>query len=171
MSKSESLHYLVIHCTATAKGKPYTKDDVLRWHTAPKHSGGRGWTRPGYSDMIYLDGKLVNLIPFNTDDIVDPWEISNGIEGINGKSRHIVYVGGLDTEGKKSMDTRTDIQKHTMEVYVKYMVLRHPDIKIFGHNQALTANGKACPSFNVPEWLRQIGIGEKNIHAEATAKQ
>lgn len=157
------INYFVIHCTATPLGKHFTKDDIIRWHTTPVHLGGRGWNRPGYSDIIYLDGQLVNIIPYNTDDTVDLWEISNGATGINGISRHCVYVGGMDAENKKPMDTRTEAQRKTLEVLVKYNVLRYPHIQVMGHYQAPNANGKACPSFEVPEWLREIGIDEKNI--------
>ncbi len=53
------LNYLVIHCTASPEGAALTKDDIIRMHTNPKHLGGRGWNRPGYSDIVYLDGELV----------------------------------------------------------------------------------------------------------------
>jgi N-acetylmuramoyl-L-alanine amidase len=161
------LNYLVIHCTATPEGRPVTKDDIIHWHTDPKTKGGRGWNRPGYSDIIYLDGKLVNIIPFNTDDFVDQWEISNGVAGINGNSCHIVYVGGMDESGKITKDTRTKEQLETMETYVKYTVKRHPHITILGHNEAPNANEKACPSFNVGDWLRAIGIPKVNIFKSA----
>ncbi len=157
------LNYIVIHCTATPEGREVTKEDIIRWHTSPKHKGGRGWRRPGYSDMIYLDGSLVNIIPFNQDDVVDPWEISNGARGINGVSRHVVYAGGLEKAGKKAKDTRTKEQLYTLEAYVRFMLLRHPGIQILGHNQAPGAN-KACPSFDVPKWLKSLGIPEKNIY-------
>ena len=163
MSKLNQLDYLVIHCTDTPAGKAYYADDIIRWHTTPVHLRGRGWSRPGYNDMIYLNGALVNLIPFNTDDFVDLWEVANGAEGINGRSRHIVYVGGKDPLKGTPLDTRTDAQKETMEIYVKYLLKRHPQIQILGHNQSPRAKGKACPCFDVPEWLRQIGIPKKNI--------
>jgi N-acetylmuramoyl-L-alanine amidase len=164
MSKLNFLNFLVIHCTATPIGKAFTKDDIIRWHTNPLHLGGRGWSRPGYSDIVYLDGSLVNLIPYNTDDFVDLWEISNGVEGINGRSRHIVYVGGMDKENKIPQDTRNEEQKETLEIYVKYTIKRHPEIQVLGHYQAPNAKGKACPSFNVPEWLESIGVQSNNIY-------
>jgi len=166
------LTYLVIHCTATPEGRHTDADDIVRWHTAPKERGGRGWSRVGYSDMIYLDGELVNLTPYNQDNRIDDPEMTWGVKGINAKSRHVVYVGGLaydyetpldddDKPGYMAADTRTPEQLHAMEIYVKYMILRHPHIKVAGHNQFAA---KACPSFNVPKWLRWIGIPEKNIY-------
>lgn len=173
------LTYLVIHCTATPAGRDIQKDDIIRWHMSPKSQGGRGWDRLGYSDMIYLDGSLVNLTPYNQDNKVDPWEITWGASGINSKSRHMVYAGGLALDPELEMldeddlddipfndryvphDTRTPAQLDTMEVYVRYMIKRHPKIKVAGHNQFAS---KACPSFNVPKWLRSIGIAEENIY-------
>ncbi len=157
------LNYLVIHCTATAQDREVTKDEIIHWHTNPKHKGGRGWRRPGYADIIYLDGSLINIIPFNQDEQVDAWEITNGAKGINGISRHLVYVGGLDAAGENAKDTRTSAQKQTLETYVKFTVLRHPDIQILGHQQAPGAS-KDCPSFDVPEWLKSIGIADKHIY-------
>jgi N-acetylmuramoyl-L-alanine amidase len=173
------LTYLVIHCTATPAGRDIQKDDIIRWHLSPKSKGGRGWKRLGYSDMIYLDGSLVNLTPYNQDSKVDPWEMTWGARGINAKSRHVVYAGGLELDPELAMmgeddleevpfndryvpsDTRTPEQKETLEVYIRYMIKRHPNIKVAGHNQFAS---KACPSFNVTRWLRSIGIKEKNIY-------
>ena len=164
----QHLKYLVIHCTATLSGVPVSKSDILHWHTAPKKQGGRGWRKAGYSDMIHLDGSLENIIPFNQDPYVDSWEISNGAKGINGVSRHLVYVGGMcikENQAKQqqivSADTRTAAQKQALAVYVNYMILRHPKIKVLGHNQV---SDKSCPSFDVPKWLRQIGILEQHIY-------
>ena len=161
----EPLNYLIIHCTATPEGREVSKDDIIGWHTRPKHKGGRGWNRPGYSDMIYLDGSLVNLLPFNQDNRVDLWEITNGAKGVNGQSRHVVYVGGMDKEGKNAKDTRTDAQKKTLETYVKFMLLRHPQLQILGHDQAPGSN-KACPSFDVPNWLEQIGVAPIHVYKQ-----
>ena len=157
------LLYYVIHCTATPEGRPVSKDDIIRWHTNPVHLGGRGWSRPGYADMIYLGGELVNIIPFNTDDYVDLFEISNGVVGLNGNAHHVVYVGGMDKANKVPTDTRTKEQLYTLEIDIKYTLLRHPDILFLGHNEAPNAHGKACPSFNVSSYLRSIGIPERNI--------
>lgn len=154
------LKYLVIHATATPSGMKVTPEDIRFWHTSapPK---GRGWRQVGYSDMILLDGTLVNLVPYNDDDNVDRWEITNGVAGINSQSRHVVYVGGTDKQ-LKAKDTRTPEQIQTLVDYVRRTILKHPDILVAGHNQF--TNLKACPSFHVPLWLRQIGVDERNIY-------
>lgn len=155
------LKYLVIHCTATPEGRKVTRKDIEQWHLIE-----RGWSRVGYSDMIHLDGGLENLVPFDQDDTVDHWEVTNGAKGFNGIARHVVYVGGSSSNMEPWMnayppkDTRTDQQLEALEIYVKYMVLRHPEIQVCGHNQL---SNKACPSFDVPVWLGNIGISGKNI--------
>lgn len=153
------LQYLVLHCTATPAGMRVTPEDIRFWHTSapPK---GRGWRQVGYSDMILLDGTLVNLVPYNDDDNVDRWEITNGVAGINSQSRHVVYVGGTDKQ-LKAKDTRTPEQLQTLSDYVRRTILKHPDIKVAGHNQFAA---KACPSFSVPLWLSSIGVDTRNIY-------
>jgi hypothetical protein len=111
--------------------------------------------------MFHLDGEVERLVENNGDDTVDPWEITNGVAGINSVSRHIVYVGGLDATGKLPKDTRTMWQDMSLEQYVKDFVARHPRIKVAGHNQFAA---KACPSFDVPKWCEEIGIEPKNIY-------
>lgn len=157
------LNYLVIHCTDTPEGRSVTREDIIHWHTSPVSKGGRGWSKPGYADMVTLEGRLISIVPFDTNDVVDPWEVTNGAAGINGIARHIVYVGGKDKKMRSPKDTRTPAQCEVMAAYVKYMVLRHPSIQVLGHNQ-VPGSGKTCPNFNVPEWLRSIGIDEKNIY-------
>ncbi len=151
---SKRIKYLIIHCTATPEGRKVTKSDIEEWHLQ-----GRGWKRLGYTDMIHLDGSLENLTPFDSDSVIENHEMTWGAKGINQVSRHLVYVGGV-AKNMKTKDTRTADQKETLETYVKYMLLRYPWIKVAGHNQFAA---KDCPSFDVPKWLRSIGVENKNI--------
>lgn len=159
---SKSIQYLVIHCTATKAGREVSSDEIRRWHTDPVSKGGRGWKQVGYTDMIHLDGRIERLVKNNEDANVDPWEITNGAKGYNAVSRHIVYVGGCDAtkdaKGKyPSKDTRTDAQKEALKHYVLDFHKRFPKVKIIGHYQV--AN-KSCPCFDVPKWLKEIGINQ-----------
>ena len=146
--------FLIIHCTATPEGRGVSENDIRTWHTAPKPTGN-GWQQVGYTDMITLDGTVINLVPNNDDGYVDPWEITNGAVGKNSISRSIVYVGGLATDGRTAKDTRTAAQRATLARYVKSFHAKHPTVRIIGHNEVAK---KACPSFNVQTWLKQIGI-------------
>jgi len=133
------LKYLMIHCTATPEGREVTAEDIRKWH---------------------IEGRIVNLTPFDQDDEVESWELTNGARGMNGISRHIVYSGGMDKEYKYAKDTRTEEQEYVMRAYVIETVARYPDIKVCGHNQF---SKKACPSFDVPTWLLGV-IPQENIY-------
>lgn len=152
-----SMKYLVLHCTATPEGREVTSGEIRHWHTDPVKKGGRGWKQVGYTDMIHLDGRVERLVRNNEDAEVDPWEVTNGAKGYNTVSRHVVYVGGVSKDGKTAKDTRTEAQLKAMTAYVRDFHERFPQIRIVGHGE-LPGVKKACPSFNVQEWLRSIGI-------------
>lgn len=164
----KALKYLVIHCTATPEGRDVTAADIRRMHNAPKSAGGRGWKQPGYTDLVRLDGRIERLVDNNEDAMVDPWEVTNGAAGYNSVSRHIAYAGGCD-RNMRPKDTRTAAQKSAMAKYVRDFHSRHPDVKIIGHRDLSpdrNGNGiiepfewmKACPSFEVSAWLKEIAI-------------
>lgn len=154
---AQALKHLVIHCTATPEGRAVSSDEIRHWHTAPKAQGGRGWSQVGYTDMIHLDGRIERLVGNNEDAQVDTWEVTNGAAGYNSVSRHIVYVGGVSKDGKTPKDTRTPAQLEALKRYVLDFHRRFPAVKIVGHNQLAA---KACPSFDVPQWLKSIGINQ-----------
>lgn len=152
------IEYLVIHCTATPEGMNVTGNDIRHWHTDPVEKGGRGWKQVGYSQLIKLDG-LEKLVNIDDDEYIQPWEVTNGAFGYNQKSKHICYVGGLGKDGKPK-DTRNEFQKRLMEGIVLNEIRKYPWIKIVGHNQI---NDTDCPAFDVPLWLKGIGVLNKNI--------
>ncbi len=154
------LKYLVIHCTATPEGREVTSEQIRHWHLDPPPAG-RGWRQVGYTDLINLNGGVERLVANNEDANVDSWEITNGVEGINSICRHVVYAGGLTADAKSPKDTRTNDQKVAMIKYVREFLVKNPQALVAGHNQFAQ---KACPSFNVPAWLKAIGINSKNIY-------
>ena len=153
--------YLIIHCTATKEGFEVTPEMIKEWHMG---KNGRGWSRVGYSDLITLDGKLHNLHfadnanPF--DDELENGEMTWGVRGINKESKHICYVGGLDSKNK-AKNTLNESQAASLNIYVHHEILRHPDVLIAGHNQF---SPKDCPSFFVPDLLADcFDIPKKNL--------
>lgn len=150
---AKPLKYLVLHCTATPKGREVTAEQIRHWHTDPVSKGGRGWQQVGYTDMIHLDGSIERLVDNNEDNNVDPWEITNGAKGYNSISRHVVYVGGgCSPQGE---DTRTEAQRKALAEYLLQFHRKHPSVRIVGHNEL---SAKACPSFDVPAFLHELGI-------------
>lgn len=147
---------LVIHCTATPEGREVSSDEIRAWHTNPVSKGGRGWKQVGYTDMIHLDGRVERLVANNEDSMVDSWEVTNGAAGYNSTSRHIVYVGGCDKQ-LRAKDTRTNGQLRAMAQYVREFHKIFPKVEICGHRD-LPGVKKTCPSFDVKQWLKSIGI-------------
>ena len=154
------LKYLVLHCTATVEGRDVSPEELRHWHTDPVSKGGRGWKQVGYTDLVHLDGTVERLVTNNEDMEVDPWEVTNGAKGYNSVSRHVAYAGGLAKDGKTAKDTRTAAQRAALEMYVKDFHRRFPDVRIVGHNELVA---KACPSFDVQKWLKEIGINQQRI--------
>ncbi len=151
---SNPVKFLVIHCTATPEGREVSSAEIRRWHTSPPPAG-RGWQQVGYTDMVHLDGRIERLVDNNEDAQVDSWELTNGAAGYNGVSRHVVYVGGCD-KAMQPKDTRTASQREALKHYVQDFHRRFPQVRIVGHHDL--NRGKACPSFDVSAWLREIGI-------------
>ena len=159
----EDIFILFLHCAATPEGRNDSAEKVKQFHTMSVAKGGRGWDRCGYSDIIELNGRLVNMQDWNQDAFIKEWEQTWGVHGstmLNRNARHLCYIGGMDREYKEVKDTRNFAQLNTMETYIKFTLLRYPNIVIAGHNQV---QPKGCPSFDVPDYLREIGIAEKNI--------
>ena len=137
---------ILVHCTATPKGKDFTVENIREWHTAPKPKGN-GWSDIGYHYVIYRDGSVhlgrdVDLIGAHC-------------EGYNAHSIGIVYVGGMSADGKKNEDTRTDAQKLALlDLLVKLRKL-YPNATISGHRN-YDRKGKTCPNFDAREEYRDI---------------
>jgi N-acetylmuramoyl-L-alanine amidase len=161
-----ALLVLFLHCAATPEGRDVKSEAVVSWHTSPPPNG-RGWDRPGYSDIIELSGKLVNVRKWDIDDQVTDWEVTHGVQVatlLNRNARHLCYIGGTEANNiNVPKDTRTRGQLDAMETYVKFHILRYPHILVLGHNQVQSNRRGGCPSFDVPAWLRSIGVEERNI--------
>jgi hypothetical protein len=139
------LKYLIIHSTYTREGNDIEMNEN---------------TNHSYSDIIHTNGNIESLLNNNRKNRTDSWDLKYNNEDINTLSRHIAYVGGLNKDNTNSKDTRTLEQEETLEVYVKYMIKRHPDIKIAGYNQF---KEKFSPGFKVDKWLHEINISKENI--------
>lgn len=146
--------HLMIHCSDTPSHFNVKRKHIEKWHLQE-----RGWSRVGYSILYERSGVADILVPFNRDNVIDSWEISNGAYGWNGKTKHVCWVGGRGFISGIE-DNRTKGQLISMANDMRLMVMLYPKIKLIGHNQVST---KYCPSFNVPEWSKSIGIKDKNI--------
>ncbi len=132
---------IILHCAATVEGKDYTVAQIDSWHRA------RGFNGIGYHYVIYRDG---SIHPGRSIEIAGAH-----CTGQNANSIGVCYIGGCASDGKTPKDTRTPAQMEALNKLVKELLRKYPGATIHGHNEF--AN-KACPSFNVKEWLTQVGI-------------
>jgi N-acetylmuramoyl-L-alanine amidase len=104
------------------------------------------WKSPGYHYIIKDDGEAVQLL--------DESLVSNGVAGFNHNSIHISYIGGIDNKGYP-VDNRSDFQKVTTMHMLYKLKAKYPTAEIKGHRD-FPGVKKACPSFDVKEWLNGI---------------
>ena len=147
-----SLKYLIIHATMTQENKDVKVSDIVDKHLS------KGFETVCYSDIIDLDGNIISLTKYNPKGRCSGWLLG---EEVDNNARHLAYVGGINKDSTYLKDTRTKAQKETLEIYIKYILKRHPNILIAGHNQFNTKN---CPNFNIKDWLVSIGVDNKNIY-------
>lgn len=150
-----SIEKIVIHATGgpqnqtTAVIKAYWKN-VKKWKD-----------KVGYHLIINADGSYERLAPDS--------EVTYGVGGHNAHSIHICYKGGV--KQGVATDNRTNEQKKTLLTLVRTMRSRYPKAKIYGHRDLSPDRDgdgqieknewlKACPCFDVKEWLSCVGINQ-----------
>jgi N-acetylmuramoyl-L-alanine amidase len=131
-----------VHCAATPEGKPFTVDDVRRWHRQ------QGWTDIGYHYVVGLRGELW----LGRDVDIQGAHCAAG--GHNRKSIGVCYIGGVARDGKTPKDTRTPEQKATLLKLLTDLRKLYPGMRIYGHHDF--ERGKACPSFDAKNEYRTI---------------
>ena len=92
LNKMRFISEIIIHCSATKETLDFNVNDLRRWHKA------QGWKDVGYHFVITLDGTIEQGRALE--------EIGSHTKGHNAHSIGIVYIGGLDKNGKPK-DTRT----------------------------------------------------------------
>lgn len=134
------INKVIIHCAATPEGRKTTLEEVTLWHRK------RGFKTIGYHYLIHLNGEISRGRPEN--------EIGAHCKGQNSNSIGICYIGGCDKDFKPK-DTRTYEQKHALKIIIEQLIDKYPGVTIHGHNEFAS---KACPSFDVKEWIKEIGL-------------
>lgn len=130
---------IIVHCTATPEGKDYTIKDITAWHKQ------RGFSTIGYHYVVYRDGSVHNGRDVNI--------VGAHCTGHNAHSIGVCYVGGLAKDGKTPKDTRTNVQKASLEILLRKLRTLYPTAKIYGHRDF--AN-KACPCFDAKKEYAKI---------------
>ena len=122
---------IIIHCTATPEGRAHTVKDVDTWHRQ------RGFDGIGYHYLIGINGEVWEGRPIE--------KAGAHTTGQNATSIGIAYVGGMDSQMKNPKDTRTQAQKDSLVRLLKELVIKFPNVEIYGHRDFAK---KACPSFD-----------------------
>lgn len=146
MRKMRSIYSIVIHCTATKEGIDYDVATVRDWHV-----NQRGFRDIGYHLLIHLDGTIEKGRPIE--------QSGAHAKGHNKHSIGVVYVGGLNSEGRPK-DTRTVAQYHALRRCVETLKVIYGDVDVMGHRDlSVDLNGdgmisrnewmKSCPCFDV----------------------
>lgn len=149
------VNLIVIHCSATREGQAHTAADIDRWHKA------QGWNGIGYHHVVLLDGTVQK----GRDESV----AGSHVKGFNANSIGVVYIGGLAANGVTPKDTRTDAQKTALADLIKSLKAKYPGAKVVGHRDLSPDKDKdgvvephewlkACPSFDVSSWMKEVGI-------------
>lgn len=121
---------IIVHCADTPEGRDVRAEEIRRWHKA------KGWDDIGYHYVIDLDGTI---------EAGRDIEIAGAhTQGQNATSIGICYVGGCD-EKMQPKDTRTDAQKESLKLLIKFLKSKYKDAKVFGHRDFAK---KACPCFD-----------------------
>lgn len=144
------IDYIVIHCSATKPNQDIDISDVKRWHTQQ-----RGWLDVGYHFFIKRNGVLQRGRDLDGDGFVME-EVGAHVKGYNSKSLAICYAGGINHLGKAD-DNRTPEQLETLKTLVFTLKEMFPNAIIKGHRDFPNV-AKACPSFDVADWLTEIGL-------------
>lgn len=130
-STKRKITEIIVHCTATKEGVNQTVAQIRKYHVEQ-----RGWSDIGYHYVVYLDGTVHEGRPLG--------KAGAHCTGHNQNSIGVVYVGGLDANGK-AKDTRTDAQKAGLLKLIKRLKAEYPQATVHGHYEYAP---KSCPCFN-----------------------
>lgn len=142
MKKSKrTIHYLVVHCSATPEGRDHTAKDIDLWHRQ------RGFNEIGYNYVVRLNGTIEG--GRDVDKI--PAHVTNH----NKDSIGICYIGGIDKKTLQPKDTRTAEQKEALKKLLTELKALYPEAEILGHRD-FPGVAKACPCFNAKDEYKNI---------------
>ncbi len=133
--------FIVVHCAATKPSQDalWGEDEIRAWHMAPPNN----WSDIGYNAVIKRDGTI--------EIGRHPDEQGAHVAGYNHRAIGICLVGGIDESGQPDANY-TDAQWEALLVALRFFRHYAPKARIMGHRD-FPGVAKACPSFNVREWL------------------
>ncbi len=130
---------IIIHCTATPRGRVHTVEDIDRWHRR------QGYDGIGYHYVILLDG---------TVRLGRPLEKAGAhCKGHNAHSIGIAYVGGLDLQGRPA-NTLTPPQRAALLELTATLSRIYTTARVRGHCELNPA--KACPCLDMEAFRNTV---------------
>lgn len=138
-----AIKFITIHCAATPRGRDVKAATISQWDQDK-------FGQTSYHYVIELDGTVVQTLRH------DQRGAHTG--GANTGNLGICYVGGVEADKRMTpADTRTPEQKAAMKALVARLRAEYPRAIIRGHRD-WPGVAKACPSFDVRTWCRNVGI-------------
>lgn len=147
MSKTNKT-LIIIHCSDTFEHMDIGVKEIRRWHVQE-----RGWRDIGYNWVIRRNGVVEGGRDLDNDgDYFE--EIGAHTAGKNAISVGICLIGGRGKSGQPE-NNFTPEQFKALEKLIRVIKADHPHMTVHGHREF--AN-KACPSFDVQEWLKTVKL-------------
>lgn len=136
---------VIIHCSATPNGRPYTIRHLDAWHAARRfrrdEKALKNWQPQypyvGYHEVIHVDGTVISGRGWP--------EIGAHAAGFNTTSIGICMIG---------QDAFTLDQWGSLHGIVRQLTARFEIERIIGHRDVNME--KQCPGFDVAEWLKEM---------------
>lgn len=139
------VHEIVLHCSATRSewmhndGLPAQLAELRRWHMEDRH-----WNDIGYQWVV---GRVGDILAGRPES-----KIGAGVLGHNNGVIHACLIGGHgSSETDAFSDHFTAAQDRSIRQLIQGISMRTQITLITGHNQYAA---KACPGFNVANWLK-----------------
>jgi N-acetylmuramoyl-L-alanine amidase len=126
------INLIVIHHSATPRGRDVTVEEIRRWHTKD-----RGFSDIGYHDVIEISGAIKEGRDRN--------QPGAHAKGHNQHSLGICVVG----DGRDGFE---DAQWGSLRALLRHYRRMYPGIDIEGHRD-LSGQNTICPGFDVKAWL------------------
>jgi len=139
-----------IHCTATPSNwRPNDTPEQRRDAIRQMHIRERGWNDIGYHWLIDRDGTILR----GRSETV----VGAHIAGHNTGKIGVSLFGGKTSKHRDPfLKNYTSRQEVALLDLIEDIKARTKIKRIKGHNEY--DNGKACPGFWVPDWLKEHGL-------------
>lgn len=138
-----SIDFLVVHCSATNPRLDVGRREIDLWHRR------RGFDCIGYHYVIRRNGDVEKGRADTDPGAHEP--------SVNSRSLGICLVGGVNTDKvpKPENNFTTDQMDALRGLLIRLKSL-HPKAEVIGHRDAPSRPAKACPSFSVRDWWKEM---------------